>query len=96
MTDHSTFHPPDKGSAATTMKTTYVLQDLTRAWQWPIGKGLPEAMADFSKGAAQGRASDETTLALHGRPALPSWGIFFSFFPFFLFVITEETRNGGR
>lgn len=68
------------------MKTTYVLQDLTRAWQWPIGKGLPEAMADFSKGAAQGRASDETTLALHERPALPSWGIFFFFLSPFFFI----------
>lgn len=37
------------------------------------------------KGAAQGRASDETTLALHEKPALPSWGIFFFFLSFFLY-----------
>lgn len=45
------------------------------------------------KGAAQGRASDETTLALHEKPALPSWGIFFFSFLSFLIFICDHIRD---
>lgn len=93
--DHNTFHPPDTGSAATTTTTTYVLQDLTRARQWPISKGLcclrPRLISQ--RGCPGQGCSDDTALALYERPALPSQGIFFFLF---LFVITEETQNDGK
>lgn len=99
VTDH-TSHPPDMGFASITMKTTYVLQDLTRAWQWPIGKRTvpPQAMADFSTWLPRVGLVMRQHWHLTNSLPCPPGAVFFSLSPFsppLFFVMTEDTCSDG-